>query len=151
MMVAVASFSSIISNTVTTAAFLPVACGAAHRAKVPKSKVLLPLAYASMLGGMIFLYGTSTNLVVSAALQRMGMPGIGVAELAGDAVGPLGEREELDLSLDVHAFGGDVLGEEALGFILRDHEREAVRAFVGAHHEVHHGLRIGVDGAAVDF
>jgi di/tricarboxylate transporter len=82
MMVAVAAFSSIISNTVTTAAFLPVAIGAAQRAKVPKSKVLLPMAYASMLGGMIFLYGTSTNLVVSAALQRMGMPGIGVAELA---------------------------------------------------------------------
>jgi len=82
LMVAVAAFSSIISNTVTTAAFLPVAIGAAHRAKVPKSKVLLPMAYASMLGGMIFLYGTSTNLVVSAALQRMGMPGIGVAELA---------------------------------------------------------------------
>ncbi|QSQ19966.1 SLC13 family permease [Pyxidicoccus parkwayensis] len=82
MMVAVAAFSSVISNTVTTAAFLPVAIGAAQRAKVPKSKVLLPLAYASMLGGMIFLYGTSTNLVVSAALQRMGMSAIGVAELA---------------------------------------------------------------------
>ncbi|ABF88996.1 putative transporter [Myxococcus xanthus DK 1622] len=82
MMVAVAAFSSVISNTVTTAAFLPVAIGAAQRAKVPKSKVLLPLAYASMLGGMVFLYGTSTNLVMSAAMQRLGMPGIGVAELA---------------------------------------------------------------------
>ncbi|MFP2963517.1 SLC13 family permease [Myxococcus sp. 1LA] len=82
MMVAVAAFSSIISNTVTTAAFLPVAIGAAQRAKVPKSKVLLPLAYASMLGGMVFLYGTSTNLVMSAAMQRLGMPGIGVTELA---------------------------------------------------------------------
>jgi di/tricarboxylate transporter len=82
MMGAVAAFSSIISNTVTTAAFLPVAIGAAHRAKVPKSKVLLPLAYASMLGGMIFLYGTSTNLVTSAAMQKLGLRGIGVAELA---------------------------------------------------------------------
>ncbi|HEX8705663.1 MAG TPA: SLC13 family permease [Myxococcaceae bacterium] len=82
MMGAVAAFSSIISNTVTTAAFLPVAIGAAHRAKVPKSKVLLPLAYASMLGGMIFLYGTSTNLVASAAMQKMGMQPIGVTELA---------------------------------------------------------------------
>ncbi|WP_141620397.1 SLC13 family permease [Myxococcus sp. AB036A] len=82
MMVAVAAFSSVISNTVTTAAFLPVAIGAAQRAKVPKSKVLLPLAYASMLGGMVFLYGTSTNLVMSAAMQRLGMPGIGVTELA---------------------------------------------------------------------
>jgi len=82
MMGAVAAFSSIISNTVTTAAFLPVAIGAAHRAKVPKSKVLLPLAYASMLGGMIFLYGTSTNMVASAAMQKLGLKGIGVAELA---------------------------------------------------------------------
>jgi di/tricarboxylate transporter len=81
MMGAVAAFSSIISNTVTTAAFLPVAIGAAQRAKVPKSKVLLPLAYASMLGGMIFLYGTSTNLVASAAMQKLGMKGIGVTEL----------------------------------------------------------------------
>ncbi|MFL5348078.1 MAG: SLC13 family permease [Hyalangium sp.] len=81
MMGAVAAFSSVISNTVATAAFLPVAIGAAHRAKVPKSKVLLPLAYASMLGGMIFLYGTSTNLVASAAMQKLGMRGIGVTEL----------------------------------------------------------------------
>ncbi len=81
MMGAVAAFSSIISNTVTTAAFLPVAIGAAHRAKVPKSKVLLPLAYASMLGGMIFLYGTSTNLVASAAMEKLGLEGIGVTEL----------------------------------------------------------------------
>jgi di/tricarboxylate transporter len=82
MMVVVAVFSSIVSNTVTTAAFLPVAIGAAHRAKVPKSKVLLPLAYASMLGGMVFLYGTSTNLVASAAFPRFGLAPIGVAELS---------------------------------------------------------------------
>ncbi|KFA90367.1 SLC13 family permease [Archangium violaceum] len=82
MMVVVAVFSSIVSNTVTTAAFLPVAIGAAQRAKVPKSKVLLPLAYASMLGGMVFLYGTSTNLVASAAFPRFGLEPIGVAELS---------------------------------------------------------------------
>ncbi|HEX8435757.1 SLC13 family permease [Archangium sp.] len=82
MMVVVATFSSVVSNTVTTAAFLPVAIGAAHRAKVPKSKVLLPLAYASMLGGMVLLYGTSTNLVASAAFSRFGLAPIGVLELA---------------------------------------------------------------------
>ncbi|HEX8819939.1 MAG TPA: SLC13 family permease, partial [Archangium sp.] len=82
MMVVVATFSSFVSNTVTTAAFLPVAVGAAHRAKVPTSKVLLPLAYASMLGGMVLLFGTSTNLVMSAAMPRLGMAPIGVVELA---------------------------------------------------------------------
>ncbi|MCY1031715.1 SLC13 family permease [Corallococcus sp. BB11-1] len=82
MMGVVAVFSSFISNTVTTAAFLPVAIGAAQRAKVPRSKVLMPLAYASMMGGTVLLFGTSTNLVVSAALVQRGLPAIGVAELA---------------------------------------------------------------------
>jgi di/tricarboxylate transporter len=82
MMVVVAVFSAFISNTVTTAAFLPVAIGAAQRAKVPRSKVLLPLAYASMMGGTVLLFGTSTNLVVSAAMEQRGLAPIGVTELA---------------------------------------------------------------------
>jgi di/tricarboxylate transporter len=82
MMVVVVIFSLALSNAVTTAAFLPVAIGAAHRAKVPKSKVLLPLAYASMVGGMIMIYGTSTNLVASEAMQNLGLGPIGVWEMA---------------------------------------------------------------------
>jgi di/tricarboxylate transporter len=82
MMVAVVIFSLALSNAVTTAAFLPVAIGAAHRAKVPRSKVLLPLAYASMVGGMIMIYGTSTNLVASEAMQHLGLAPIGVWEMA---------------------------------------------------------------------
>ncbi len=126
MMVAVAAFSSVISNTVTTAAFLPVAIGAAQRAKVPKSKVLLPLAYASMLGGMIFLYGTSTNLVMSAALQRMGLEGIGVAELA-----PVGLPLALIGMLVVVLLGPLLLpsreGQGAMeDWTLRDYLTEAV-------------------------
>lgn len=126
MMGAVAAFSSIISNTVTTAAFLPVAIGAAHRAKVPKSKVLLPLAYASMLGGMVFLYGTSTNLVMSAAMQKLGMPGIGVAELA-----PVGLPVAVMGILVVVLLGPLLLparqGESGMGdWALRDYLTEAM-------------------------
>ncbi|WPB75219.1 SLC13 family permease [Archangium violaceum] len=82
MMVVVVIFSLALSNAVTTAAFLPVAIGAATRAKVPRSKVLLPLAYASMVGGMIMIYGTSTNLVASEAMQHLGLSPIGVWEMA---------------------------------------------------------------------
>jgi di/tricarboxylate transporter len=82
MMVVVVLFSLALSNAVTTAAFLPVAIGAANRAKVPRSKVLLPLAYASMVGGMIMIYGTSTNLVASEAMQNLGLAPIGVWEMA---------------------------------------------------------------------
>ena len=78
----VAAFSSVASNTAVTAAFLPVASASAARAGIPRSRVLLPMAYASMLGGMVLLFGTSTNLVVSAAMTDLGMPPLGFAELA---------------------------------------------------------------------
>jgi di/tricarboxylate transporter len=151
MMVAVAAFSSIISNTVTTAAFLPVAIGAAHRAKVPKSKVLLPLAYASMLGGMIFLYGTSTNLVMSAAMQKLGLDAIGVTELS-----PVGLPVALIGVLVVVLLGPLLLpsrtdASDAEALALRDYLTEAVlppdSRYVGmALAEITEGLGLRVIG-----
>lgn len=81
LLVTVTAFSSLASNTAVTAAFLPVASATASRARIPRSRVLLPMAYASMLGGTIFLYGTSTNLLVSEAMTRFGMEPLGFAEL----------------------------------------------------------------------
>ncbi|WP_223642582.1 SLC13 family permease [Corallococcus sp. EGB] len=126
MMGVVAVFSAFISNTVTTAAFLPVAIGAAQRARVPRSKVLLPLAYASMLGGTVLLFGTSTNLVVSAALKRHGMRPIGVTELApvGLPVVLLGIAVVVVLGRWLLPSREGKPGTE--GFALRDYLTEAV-------------------------
>lgn len=82
LLATVAAFSSLASNTAVTAAFLPIASAAAARARIPRSRVLMPMAWSSMLGGMIFLYGTSTNLVVSEAMTRFGLAPLGFAELA---------------------------------------------------------------------
>ncbi|AKJ05806.1 citrate transporter [Archangium gephyra] len=81
LMVLVAVFSAFVPNTVTTAAFLPAALRGAKAAGLRRSRVLMPLAFASMLGGMGFLYGTSTNLVVSARLDDLGLGSIGLVEL----------------------------------------------------------------------
>lgn len=81
MMTGVAFVSAFVSNTVTTAALVPVVSAAATRSSVPKSKVLMPLAYASMLGGTLLLFGTSTNLVMSAAMSKIGLESISVLEL----------------------------------------------------------------------
>ncbi len=126
MMVVVAAFSSFVSNTVTTAAFLPVAIGAANRAKVPKSKVLLPLAYASMLGGTVLLYGTSTNLVASEMIARFGMPSIGVTELApvGIPLAVIGIALVVLLGPKLLPTRSDALNSES--FTLRDYLTEAV-------------------------
>ncbi len=81
MLLVVALFSSMASNTAVTAAFLPVVVAAAAQLGMSPRCLLMPMAFASMLGGTIFLFGTSTNLVVSGALDTMGHAPIGFAEL----------------------------------------------------------------------
>lgn len=65
--------ASVLKNTATTAMYLPVALGIAERAKIPPSKLLMPLAFGAILGGSCTLIGTSTNLAVSSAIERYGM------------------------------------------------------------------------------
>jgi len=79
---AVAGVSAFTSNTATTAVFLPVVTGLARRAGIAPSRVLMPLAFASILGGTITVIGTSTNLVVSGALPGLGLKPLGFFELA---------------------------------------------------------------------
>ena len=76
-----AATASVLKNTTTTAMFLPVVIGLADRAKIPPSKLLMPLAFGAILGGSCTLIGTSTNLAVSGAMQRYGMEGYSMFEL----------------------------------------------------------------------
>ena len=78
----VAGVSAFASNTAVTAVFLPVVAGVARRAGIPASRALMPLAYASILGGTVTVIGTSTNLVVSGALPATGQAPLGFFELA---------------------------------------------------------------------
>ncbi len=73
--------ASVLKNTTTTAMFLPVVIGLSERAKIPPSKLLMPLAFGAILGGSCTLIGTSTNLAVSGAMQRYGMEGYSMFEL----------------------------------------------------------------------
>ena len=51
--------------------FLPVVIGLAAKAKIPPSKLLMPLAFGAILGGSCTLIGTSTNLAVSGAIVAL--------------------------------------------------------------------------------
>lgn len=82
-----ATVSSFLSNTVTTAVFLPIMIGVARRAGIALSRVLMPLAFASIFAGSVTLIGTSTNLVISSQLPRYGLPPIGFFELAPVGLG----------------------------------------------------------------
>jgi di/tricarboxylate transporter len=76
-----AAVSAVMNNTTATAVFLPPAMEAARRSKVSPSKLLMPLAYASILGGTCTLVGTSTNVAVSGAMAALGLEPLGVFEL----------------------------------------------------------------------
>ncbi|MFK7602374.1 SLC13 family permease [Deinococcus sp. SM5_A1] len=78
----VAGISAFTSNTATTAVFLPVVAGLSKRAGIGAGRSLMPLAFASILGGTITIIGTSTNLVVSGALPTTGQRPLGFFELA---------------------------------------------------------------------
>jgi len=82
IMVATAVLSAFISNTAATAFFLPVAMGAAAKARISASSLLMPLAFSSILTSSVSLISTSTNIVVSNMMTRYGMPPMGMFELA---------------------------------------------------------------------
>jgi di/tricarboxylate transporter len=78
----VAFISSWINNTPVVVVFVPIVLSLARRMKLPASKFLIPISYASVLGGGCTLIGTSTNLVVNGILVERDQPGFGMFELA---------------------------------------------------------------------
>lgn len=63
--------SSFMNNTTCTAVMMPAALGVSRKSGVSPGKVLIPLAYASMLGGTCTLIGTSTNVAASGYVASM--------------------------------------------------------------------------------
>ncbi|MCG1001956.1 SLC13 family permease [Halobacterium noricense] len=64
--------SGFINNTPVVAILVPVISDLAHKGGTSPSKLLIPLSYASMLGGMLTLIGTSTNILASQTAERIG-------------------------------------------------------------------------------
>ena len=75
--------SAFLSNTNVTAIMTPVALGAARRAGLAPGRVLMPVAYASILGGTVTVIGTSTNLAGSAMAERLGLEPFSLFEFLG--------------------------------------------------------------------
>lgn len=82
VMIGIGAISAFVNNTAAVAIFLPVIIGFAKMVKVSPSKLLMPLSFASMFGGVCTLIGTSTNLLVSSIAEQHGQPPIGMFEMA---------------------------------------------------------------------
>lgn len=68
---AVTALSAFMKNIGALAIFIPIALQVARRTQKPPSRVLMPLAFGSLLGGLITLIGTSPNIVVSRMREQI--------------------------------------------------------------------------------
>ena len=81
VMIAGAFLSLFMNNIAAAAVLLPAVSGAARKANVDISKVLMPLAFSTILGGMATLLTTS-NIVLSSLLQDNKFDGFGLLDFA---------------------------------------------------------------------
>ncbi len=82
MMVPTALVSAFMNNTPVVAMWMQPVQRWAYRSKISPSKVLIPLSYASIAGGMVTLMGSSTNVVVAGLVEGYELPPLGLFDFS---------------------------------------------------------------------
>jgi di/tricarboxylate transporter len=77
----VALLSGVLNNTPIVAMLIPEVRAWALRTGISSSRLLIPLSYAAIVGGLITVIGTSTNLVVNGLVAEVGRQPIGFLEI----------------------------------------------------------------------
>ncbi len=78
--------SAFVNNTPVVVVMTPVVIALARQQGHSSSRYLIPLSFASILGGTCTLVGTSTNLLVDSIAQREGLPAFGIFDITGVGV-----------------------------------------------------------------
>ena len=81
LLVPTAGASAFLNNTPIVAMLTPQVTDWAARRGISPSRFLMPISFATILGGTITVIGTSTNLVVSGLLEQSGYAPIGMFEI----------------------------------------------------------------------
>ena len=77
-----AAVSGFMNNVGALALLMPVGLGIARRDGVPASRILMPLSFASILGGLVTLIGTPPNIIVSGFRQSAESAGFAMFDFA---------------------------------------------------------------------
>ncbi len=78
--------SAFMNNTPVVVLMIPVAVSLAGTMEISTSKLLIPLSYTAILGGMLTLIGTSTNLLVDGVATAQGLEPFGLFEVTPLAI-----------------------------------------------------------------
>jgi di/tricarboxylate transporter len=78
IMITAAVLSAFMNNIGVAALMLPVVVEVARRTRISPSRLLMPLAYATLLGGLMTMIGTPPNLLISEAMTQNGFESFGL-------------------------------------------------------------------------
>ena len=111
--------SAVMNNTPVVAVMIPIVIQLARKLNVAASKLLLPLSIFTVLGGMITLIGTSTNLLVDGVATDKGLEHFAIFEIA-----PLGIAVTLAGAIFMLLVGKHLLPDRSsLGTLLSDRRK----------------------------
>ncbi|MBX3001817.1 MAG: SLC13 family permease [Caldilineaceae bacterium] len=82
VMLCVGIMSAFMNNIGAVAVLLPTIFVIARKSEYPAEKLLIPLSFGSLLGGLVTLIGTPPNLLVSIALEEHGFEGFKLFDFA---------------------------------------------------------------------
>jgi di/tricarboxylate transporter len=125
IMVVTAVLSAFMNNVGATALLLPVVMNIARESEVPPSKLLLPLAFGSLLGGNLTLIGTPPNILIAEAAHERGLGELGLFAFA-----PVGAAVLVAGVLYMAVVGRRLLPSRD---VVREAQRPDLRSAFGLH------------------
>ncbi|SFB41178.1 SLC13 family permease [Algoriphagus aquimarinus] len=82
LMLSAGFLSAFISDTAVVALLMPAVIRLNKTDNIPPSKLLMPLSFGALMGGICTLLGTSTNILVSGIAEKAGLPSFGIFEMS---------------------------------------------------------------------
>jgi len=83
MMLFAGALSAFINDTAVVAVLMPTVIKIAKDTNISPSKLLMPLSFGALMGGVCTLLGTSTNILVSGIAEKNGLAPFGIFEMSG--------------------------------------------------------------------
>jgi di/tricarboxylate transporter len=82
LMVSASLVSALISDTAVVALLMPAVIKLSKNNDIAPSRLLMPLSFGALMGGVCTLLGTSTNILVSGIIEKSGLPPFGIFEMS---------------------------------------------------------------------